>query len=84
VLTHEQIVRLVLAALGRERRLLRIPTPLVASVLRTLERVTGPRAFATWDEAELMEVSMLPSAGMTDVERLGIAPRSMASVFGVN
>ena len=74
----------MLAALGRERRLLRIPTPVVASLLRALERVAGPRAFATWDEAELMEVSMLPSAGTRDVEALGIVPRSMASVFGLS
>jgi uncharacterized protein YbjT (DUF2867 family) len=84
VLTHEQIVRLVLRSLGRKRRLLRIPTPVVASVLRALERGMGSRAFATWDEAELMEVSMLPSTGTGDVERLGIEPRSMASVFGVS
>jgi len=84
VLTHEQIVRLVLRSLGRERRLLRIPTPVVASVLRALERIMGSSAFATWDEAELMEVSMLPRAGTGDVERLGIEPRSMASVFGVS
>jgi NADH dehydrogenase len=84
VLTHEQIVRLVLSALGRQRRLLRVPTPVVASVLRALERVMGPSAFATWDEAELMEVPMLPSAGMNDIERLGVNPRSMASVFGVS
>jgi NADH dehydrogenase len=86
VLTHEQIVRLVLAALGRERRLLRIPTPVVASVLRALERMSmmGSRAFATWDEAELMEVPMLPSVGMNDIESLGVNPRSMASVFGLS
>jgi len=84
VLTHEQIVRLVLAALGRERRLLRIPTPVVASVLRALERMMGSRAFATWDEAELMEVPMLPSVGMNDIESLGVNPRSMASVFGLS
>jgi uncharacterized protein YbjT (DUF2867 family) len=61
-----------------------VPTPIVASVLRALERVIGPSAFATWDEAELMEVPMLPSAGMNDIERLGVNPRSMASVFGVS
>jgi NADH dehydrogenase len=44
----------------------------------------GRRAFATWDEAELMEVSMLPGAGTRDVERLGVAPRTMASVLGVS
>jgi NADH dehydrogenase len=84
VLTHEQIVRLALQALGRRRRLLHIPTPVVAQVLRAVERLMGQRAFATWDEAELMEVSMLPGVGGSDVERLGIEPRTMASVLAVS
>jgi len=84
VLTHEQIVRLALEAHGRRRRLLHVPTPIVAQLLRALERLMGQSAFATWDEAELMEVSMLPGAGGSDVERLGIEPRTMASVLGVS
>jgi uncharacterized protein YbjT (DUF2867 family) len=81
VLTHEQIVRLVLASLHRRRRLLHIPTPIVSRGLRVMERVAGPAAFATWDEAELMEVSMLPSHGTGDAVALGVQPRSMASVL---
>jgi len=84
VLTHEQIVRLVLRALGRRRRLLHIPTPVVAQLLRGVERLMGQSAFATWDEAELMEVSMLASSGGSDVERFGIEPRTIASVLGVS
>ena len=84
VLTHEQIVRLVLHALGRRRRLAHIPTPIVAQVLRATERLMRQRAFATWDEAELMEVSMLPGAGGSDVERLGVEPKTMASVLAVS
>jgi hypothetical protein len=44
----------------------------------------GERAFATWDEAELMEVSMLPDGDGGDAARLGVAPRTMASVLGVS
>ena len=84
VLTHEQIVRLVLRALGRRRRLLHIPTPVVAQLLLGVERLMGQSAFATWDEAELMEVSMLASSGGSDVERFGIEPRTIASVLGVS
>jgi NADH dehydrogenase len=84
VLTHEEIVRLALASFGRRRRLIHFPPPIVASVLRVAERLMGPDAFATWDEAELMEVSMLPANGATDVAKLGITPRSMASVLGVS
>jgi uncharacterized protein YbjT (DUF2867 family) len=84
VLTHEQIVRLALAAHGRSRRLLHVPTPIVAQLLRVTERLMGERAFATWDEAELMEVSMLPDGDAGDAARLGVAPRAMASVLGVS
>jgi NADH dehydrogenase len=84
VLTHEQIVRLALAAHGRSRRLLHVPTPIVAQLLRVTERLMGERAFATWDEAELMEVSMLPDGDGGDAARLGVAPRTMASVLGVS
>jgi NADH dehydrogenase len=83
-MTHEQIVRLALRALDKRRALLRVPTPIVSRALRLTERLMGRRAFATWDEAELMEVSMLPSAGTRDVERLGVQPRTMASVFGLS
>jgi uncharacterized protein YbjT (DUF2867 family) len=84
VLTHEEIVRLALRALDKRRALLHVPTPIVSRALRLTERLMGRRAFATWDEAELMEVSMLPSAGTRDVERLGVQPRTMASVLGVS
>jgi uncharacterized protein YbjT (DUF2867 family) len=84
ILTHEQIVRIVVSATGRRRRLLRIPTPVVSRALRLLERAVGERAFATWDELELMEVSMVPADGRGDVEQLGVHPRTMASVLGLS
>ncbi len=55
-LTHNEIVRVVLGSLDRPRPLLHVPTPIVSRTLRLLESTLGPRAFATWDEAELMEV----------------------------
>jgi uncharacterized protein YbjT (DUF2867 family) len=84
VLTHEQIVRLAVRALGKRRVLLHVPTPIVSSALRLTERLMGQRAFATWDEAELMEVSMVTPAGSRDARRLGVQPRTMASVLGVS
>lgn len=81
-LSHEQIVRLVLDSLGRPRRLLKIPTPIVSRSLRLLEATLGERAFATWDEAELMECPMLARNGPQDAESLGVAPRAMAEVLG--
>jgi NADH dehydrogenase len=40
-------------------------------------------AFATWDEAELMEISMTALRGLSDANLLGVAPRAMRDVLGV-
>ena len=42
----------------------------------------GQRAFATWDEAELMECSMTSARGAADAEALGVSPQRMAAVLG--
>ena len=70
--------------LGRRRRLIHIPTPVVAQVLRIAERLMGPDAFATWDEAELMEVSMLPADGSADVAALVTRQRAMSAVLALS
>ncbi|HEY0517710.1 MAG TPA: NAD(P)H-binding protein [Solirubrobacteraceae bacterium] len=80
-LSHEQIVRTVLEALGRSRPLLHVPTPVVSRSLRLLEAAVGPSAFATWDEAELMEVSMVSERGTADVQGLGVSPHAMSAVL---
>jgi len=82
-LTHDEILRLALRSLGRRRRLLHVPAPVVRRSLLALESLLGPTAFATWDEAELLEVEMTSPAGTADAERLGITPRRMAAVLGV-
>jgi uncharacterized protein YbjT (DUF2867 family) len=81
-LSHTEIVRTVLAAIGRNRPLVHVPTPIVSRFLRLAERAMGPRAFATWDEAELMEVSMLSARGAADAEALGVSPKPMSVVLG--
>ncbi len=80
-LSHTDIVRLVLRSLNRRRLLVHVPVPIVSRTLRLLESAAGARAFATWDEAELMEVSMTSARGTTDAERLGVAPRAMAEIL---
>jgi uncharacterized protein YbjT (DUF2867 family) len=80
-LSHTEIVRLVLRSLGRRRPLAHVPTPIVLRALRLLEAAAGMRAFATWEEAELMEVPMLSARGCTDVERLGVRPQPMGAVL---
>jgi uncharacterized protein YbjT (DUF2867 family) len=82
-LTHSEIVRLVLDSLHRPRPLVKVPTPIVSRTLRLLEATMGSeRAFATWDEAELMECSMVSRSGAGDAERLGVIPKSMRVVLG--
>jgi uncharacterized protein YbjT (DUF2867 family) len=81
-LSHNDIVRTVLRSLNRTRPLLHVPTAIVSRTLRLLEAVTGPRAFATWDEAELMEVPMLSSGGVADALSLGVTPAPMPAVLG--
>jgi uncharacterized protein YbjT (DUF2867 family) len=82
-LSHNDLVRIVLRSLHRRRALVHVPTPIVSRALRVLERISGPSAFATWDEAELMEVPMVSTRGTADVEALGVSPQRMPAVLGV-
>ena len=81
-LSYDGIVEQVLEARGRARPLLHVPLPLVRAGLRGLELVSGHAAFATWEEAELMEVPMTTERGPEDAKRLGVEPRPMADVLG--
>jgi NADH dehydrogenase len=82
VLSYDEIVERVLEATGRSRPLVHVPTPLVRTSLRALELLAGPSVFATWEEAELMEVPMTSERGTADAESLGVAPRPMGAVLG--
>jgi NADH dehydrogenase len=81
-LTYTDIVRTMLRAAGRPRRLVHVPTPVVAAALRATAAVLRARAPATWDEAELMEVSMTTPDGPADARLLGVEPQRMSSVLG--
>jgi NADH dehydrogenase len=80
-LTYSQMSTLVAGAAGRPRPLWHIPLPLVHLGLSTLYRIFGETVFATWQEAEVLQIPMTSQAGSTDVESLGINPRSMADVL---
>jgi uncharacterized protein YbjT (DUF2867 family) len=82
-LSHQQIVELVLRAAGRPRPTVNVPTPIVSRGLRLVEALMKSRAPATWDEAELLEVSMTAPEGSAGAETLGVTPRPMAAVLGV-
>lgn len=81
-LSHQEIVQHVLRAAGHERPLLNVPEPLVRGALRVGETLLGTRAPATWDEAELLEVSSTARRGTADALTLGVTPRAMADVLG--
>ena len=83
-LSHREIIRTVLRAHQRRRVLFPVPTAVVSRSLRLLETAMGPRAPATWDEAELMEVPMVSARGTADAERLGVAPQRIGAVLGTS
>jgi uncharacterized protein YbjT (DUF2867 family) len=80
-LSYDAIVELVLGAAGRPRPLVHVPLGVVSRALRSLEALVGPKAFATWDEAELMEISMTARSGTADAEVFGVQPRPMFDVL---
>jgi uncharacterized protein YbjT (DUF2867 family) len=81
-LSYDAIVRTVLRQLGRRRRLLHVPLPVVRGSLSALGRLVGPPVFATWEEAELMEEPMTTPRGTADAEALGVSPKTMGAVLG--
>lgn len=82
-LTYYEIVECVLRSADRHRPILRVPTRVVRRVLHLIELLTGPAAFATWDEAELLEVPLIARQGTADAEQLGVLPKPMRAVLGV-
>jgi NADH dehydrogenase len=80
-LTYDDMSDLVSRAAGRPRPLLHLPLPLVRYGLLAARSIVGEAVFATWEEAELMEVSMLSERGTADAETLGVDPRRMADVL---
>ncbi|HET8813459.1 MAG TPA: NAD(P)H-binding protein [Solirubrobacterales bacterium] len=80
-LTYDQMSDLVSRIAGRPRPLVHIPLPLVRYGLLALRTLFGEAVFATWEEAELMEVSMVSERGPADAQALGVEPRRMSDVL---
>ena len=72
----------IAASVGRSRPTVSVPLNVVRLGLQGVRRLAGDAAFATWEEAELMEVPMVSARGDADVRALGVEPRSMAEVLG--
>jgi NADH dehydrogenase len=82
-LTYRQIVEIALGSFHRRRRVVPIPTRAVRRGLQALELLMGPAAFATWDEAQLLDIALTSRRGTADAEQLGVRPKAMRAVLGV-
>jgi uncharacterized protein YbjT (DUF2867 family) len=80
-LTYDQMSDLVSRIAGRPRPLVHLPLPLVRAGLLAMRSVFGEAVFATWEEAELMEVPMVSERGTADAQALGVEPRRMSDVL---
>jgi uncharacterized protein YbjT (DUF2867 family) len=81
-LSYDEMSDLVSRLAGRPRPLVHIPLPVVRGGLIALRAVFGEAVFATWEEAELMEVPMVSERGSADAEELGVQPKRMEEVLG--
>jgi len=80
-LTYEEMSRVIAWSIDRRRQTVHIPANLVRLGLNGVRRLVGNAAFATWEEAELLEVPMVSERGTADAEALGVTPRRMADVL---
>jgi NADH dehydrogenase len=80
-LTYKEMGELIARSIGRNRPVVNVPLNLVRLGLQGVRRVVGNAAFATWEEAELMEVSMVSDRGDADARALGVEPRRMEEVL---
>lgn len=81
ILSYDEMSDLVSRAAGRPRPLVHLPLPLIRAGLISIRSLFGEAVFATWEEAELMEVPMVSERGTADAEELGVTPRRMGDVL---
>jgi uncharacterized protein YbjT (DUF2867 family) len=79
--TYAGMSSLVAELAGRPRPVWPIPKPLIYLGLEAVRAVFGQAAFATWEEAQLMQSPMISDNGTRDMESLGITPYSMGDVL---
>jgi uncharacterized protein YbjT (DUF2867 family) len=80
-LPSDETSDLVSRVAGRPRPVVHLPLPLIRSGLIAIRSVFGESVFATWEEAELMEVPMVSERGTADAEALGVEPKRMGDVL---
>ena len=71
-LTYSGMTELLASLSAKPRPLVRVPMPLARLGLEAIRTVGGPGVTATWQEAELMQVSMTSPDGPADLRALGI------------
>jgi NADH dehydrogenase len=82
-LSYRAMLGLALSSFGHVRRLWPVPVGLARESVRALELLTGGPTFATPDEVDLLQASLLSERGTADAESLGVRPRAMPEVLGV-
>jgi uncharacterized protein YbjT (DUF2867 family) len=80
-LSYDEMSDLVSRVAGRPRPLVHLPLPLIRAGLIAIRSVFGEAVFATWEEAELMEVPMVSERGTADANALEVEPRRMGDVL---
>jgi NADH dehydrogenase len=80
-LSYDEMSDLVSRIAGRPRELVHVPLPVIRASLIAARSIVGEAVFATWEEAELMEVPMVSERGTADAEALGVEPRRMVDVL---
>ena len=80
-LTYAEITELLASVSSRPRPIVRVPMPLTRLGLEAIRTVGGPGVSATWQEVELMQVSMVSPTGPAGLRALGIEPEAMAGVL---
>jgi NADH dehydrogenase len=83
-LTYDDMSDVVSRVAGRPRPLVHLPLPMVRAGLLALRSIFGDSVFATWEEAELMEISMTSERGTADAEALGVSPLPMEDVLAAS
>ncbi len=81
-LSAVEAARTILRAAGRDRPILRVPTPVGSRALRLAETLAKSRTPVTWDEAELLQVPLTTRQGTAHAEALGVVPQRMSVVLG--
>ncbi len=81
-LSYAAIAQVIAASCGRVRPQVKLPLPMVRTGLIWSRALLGGGSFATWEEAELLEIAMTSDRGDADVRALGVSPLGMAEVLG--